>query len=254
MRVFILLLFFLVLIFQNETLFAQEERSSVAFFGGFSSNTPVFGIRNDAYNLRFDSQYFWLSTSIGVEKFLKRTKASTFITQLNYQGLPNASMAITQSESIINGVYTRQFDSLIMKSDNIRFSVGVKHYFSEAYTGFYIQYNAGLNLIFNQTSSCSCTRIESEGDNFFSETGTYFTEKRKVLMAELSLTFGYVVRLNDRFAIDTGFDLGMPFGRMKYQYIKDEFPLPSVSTKVMNLNALFLTSLIEAHAKIIFIK
>lgn len=254
MKTSALIFFLTILISQPQSLLAQEESSKLAFYSGISSNAPLFGIRSEAYNLRFDPRYFWLSMSIGIESKLKKTKGSTFITQLTYQALPHSSMAITQSESNINGVYTREFDSLIMKSDNVRFSLGVKHYFSEVYNGFYLQYNAGLDLIFNQTSSCSCTRIESEADNFYSETGSYSTEKSKRLMPELSLTLGYVFRLNDRFAIDTGLDVGMPFGKMKYPYIKKTFPLLSSRTKVMNLNGLFLTSLIEAHAKILFIK
>lgn len=242
------------LLTQTNTVLGQVEHGNFAFFAGITSNAPVFGVRNEAYDLRFDSKYVWFSPSIGIESFLKKTTKSTFIAQLKYQVLPHASMNITKAESTENGIYTREFDSLIMKSDNVRFSIGVKHYFSEAYQGFYIQYNAGLNLVFNKTSSCSCTRTESADDNYFSETGTYKTQMSKSLMPELSLTFGRVFKLNNRFSLDAGLDLGMPFGKMKYPYVLDEFPLYSTRTKMMNLNALFLTSLIELHAKILVIK
>lgn len=249
-----LMLILTIVLIPNQSIFAQQEHSTHAFFAGISSNAPAFGVRNEAYNLRFDSQYFWLSTSIGIESFLKKSKKSTLNTQITYQALPHASMAITQSESTNNGIYTRQFDSLIMKSDNVRFSFGVKKYFSEAFDRFYIQFNAGVNVVFNKTSICSCTRIESEEDNYFSETGDFYTKSQKNLIPELSMSFGYLFKLNDRFSIDAGLDLGVPFGKMKYRFIKDKFPLPSSRTTVMNLNGLFLTSLIEVHAKILFIK
>ena len=254
MRSLILIVLFQIFVSHDQTLFAQDESEKVAFYAGLTSNAPTFGIRSEAYNLRFDPHYFWLSTSIGIESKLTKTEKSTFITQLMYQTLPHASMELTQSESTVNGVLTRKFDSLIMKSDNIRFTLGVKHYFSNAYDRFYLQYNVGLNLIFNQTSVCSCTRIESEVDNFYSETGSYSSEKSKSLIPELSLSFGYMFRINDRLAIDTGLDIGVPFGKMKYLFVKETFPVSRTRTTVMNLNGMFLTGLIEAHAKFLFIK
>lgn len=249
----LLVFIFIFLITQNRVQ-AQDEHRNIAFFAGIASNAPIFGVQNEAYDLRYDSKYLWLSPSIGIESFLKKTTKSTFIAQLKYQVLPHASMNVTKAESTENGIYTREFDSLIMKSDNVRFSIGVKHYFSEAYQGFYLQYNAGLNLIFNKTSVCSCTRTESVDDNYFSETGTYYSGKRKVLMPELSFTAGRVFKLNKQFSLDAGVDVGMPFGRMQYPFVLEQFPSFESRTKMMNLNAFFLTSLIELHVKLLIIK
>ncbi len=242
---------FILLAFHSEAQFGYIGNKSVVSFG-ITSNYGLIKQSKGQYNYISDSSLCLPKFSIGLQR--ENKKGRVIYLEGAYQQLPNSLMqtrTMVPDPSVSYGLHnTYYYDSLFTRSDNIKFTYGIRSFRELSPLGLYFDFRMSLNSVVNKSLLKSTRVIYYDDYNYTYNSETRITRSGLVFLPEIGFGIGKIVPINKRTAFDYGARFNLVFGKYRNKNAGSDprIEVLSISHQIVSSKKLTTANLIEVYA------